>query len=59
MSKKLDNYELKEKRLTISEIKKYPGLESLNEEEAITIIEELYQLSLITYFIYQQDYNKK
>ncbi len=47
------------KRLTVSKLKKYKGFEQIGEEEATKIIEGLYQLSLLTYAIYQNNSNKE
>jgi hypothetical protein len=40
------------KKLTVEEIRSYPGLSALSDEEAIEKIEGLYKLSILTYKIY-------
>jgi len=57
MSNKNDVHEndIKEKKLTPVKLRKYKGFENINDEEAINIIETLYQFSLLTLTIYNSN----
>lgn len=46
------------RKLKIEQLRKYKGLENLNDEQASEIIEGLYKLSLITYKIFQNKNEK-
>jgi hypothetical protein len=59
MSTKYDFHEIKEKKLTPDKLRRYKGFENINDEEAINIIETLYQLSLLTFTIYNNNRRQK
>lgn len=40
------------KKLTVEQLRKYQGYENIPEEEAIHIIETLYQLAILSYYCY-------
>lgn len=52
MPKNNESSNLRGNKLTPNELKKYPGLEDLKEDETAEIIEALYQLSLVAHKIY-------
>jgi hypothetical protein len=55
MSNNNESNDLKSNKLTPNELRKYPGLEDVSEEETNEIIEALYQLSLVAYTIYHNN----
>ncbi len=61
MYNKKDDQEndIKEKKLTPVKLRKFKGFENINDEEAINIIETLYQLSLLTFTININNSKKK
>jgi hypothetical protein len=38
-------------KLTIAKLKKYKGLENISDTDAIIVIDELYKLSVLAYYI--------
>jgi hypothetical protein len=49
----------KERKLTISELRKYKGFENINDNDAEIVTEELYQLSLLCWSIYKSNISNK
>lgn len=50
--------EIKKDRLTIEEVREFKDFENISDEEAQELIDFLYELSILTYKIFEEEYGK-